>query len=306
MSKKRNNYINKTIELDNQVNQVKQETVKKEYDAKVKNVEAKAEKRVAEAENKAAKETKKAKSHRLRNTLLTITAISMLTGGAILYHGKNDVDIRKDNPDDSSIVIKEDDKDKDTNTIDAGEVITDYHYGNKNKDGKRTNKGTYDVHGRYTDSNGNLKDSMNQTHESSKNAPQANSTSQAPANVGTKEGEKSAEEYKNETDNKINNQVQNGGQKEEIGGEITVVTTPDNGNTSNNSTTAKPQTEDKSHVDATNTAPDTSRKVTGNIVEAPSDPAPSNEATVSASSTNTVNSNSSLEMSEDELEDLAR
>ena len=34
MSKKRNNYISKTIELDNQVNQVKQETIKKEYDAK--------------------------------------------------------------------------------------------------------------------------------------------------------------------------------------------------------------------------------------------------------------------------------
>ena len=84
MSKKRNNYISKTIELDNQVNQVKQETIKKEYDAKTKNIEAKANKKVAQAENKAAKETKKAKSHKLRNTLLTITAIGMLTGGAIL------------------------------------------------------------------------------------------------------------------------------------------------------------------------------------------------------------------------------
>lgn len=296
MSKKRNNYINKTIELDNQVNQVKQETVKKEYDAKVKNVEAKAEKRVAEAENKAAKETKKAKSHRLRNTLLTITAISMLTGGAILYHGKNDVDIRKDNPDDSSIVIKEDDKDKDTNTIDAGEVITDYDYVNKNKGGKRTNNGTYDAHGRYTDSNGNLKDSMNQTHESSKNAPQANSTSQAPANVGTKEGEKTAEEYKQEAENKINDQVQNGGQKQEIGGGITVVTTPDNGNT-----TTKPQTEDKSNVDVRNVTPDTSKKVTGNIVEVPSD-----EPTVSASSANTVKNNDVQEMSDEELDELFR
>lgn len=296
MSKKRNNYINKTIELDNQVNQVKQETVKKEYDAKVKNVEAKAEKRVAEAENKAAKETKKAKSHRLRNTLLTITAISMLTGGAILYHGKNDVDIRKDNPDDSSIVIKEDDKDKDTNTIDAGEVITDYDYVNKNKGGKRTNKGTYDAHGNYTDSNGNLKDSLNQTHESSKNTPQANSTSQAPANVGTKEGEKTAEEYKQETENKINDQVKNGGQKQEIGGGITVVTTPDNGNT-----TTKPQTEDKSNVDARNVTPDTSRKVTGNIVEAPSD-----EPSVSASSTSTPENNGVQAMTDEELEEWAR
>lgn len=296
MSKKRNNYINKTIELDNQVNQVKQETVKKEYDAKVKNVEAKAEKRVAEAENKAAKETKKAKSHRLRNTLLTITAISMLTGGAILYHGKNDVDIRKDNPDDSSIVIKEDDKDKDTNTIDAGEVITDYDYVNKNKGGKRTNKGTYDAHGNYTDSNGNLKDSLNQTHESSKNTPQANSTSQAPANVGTKEGEKTAEEYKQETENKINDQVKNGGQKQEIGGGITVVTTPDNGNT-----TTKPQTENKSNVDATNVTPDTSKKVTGNIVEAPSD-----EPSVSASSTSTPENNGVQAMTDEELEEWTR
>jgi hypothetical protein len=306
MSNKRKDYINKIVDLDKQVVQAKQDTVNKDYEAKIKNIEAKADKKIAEAENKAEKETKKAKSHKVRNTLATIAAISMITGGAILYNGKNDVDIRKDNPDDSSIVIKEDDKDKDINTIDAGEVITDYDYVNKNKGGKRTNNGTYDAHGNYTDSNGNLKDSMNQTHESSKNTPQANSTSQAPANVGTKEGEKSAEEYKNETDNKINNQVQNGGQKEEIGGGITVVTTPDNGNTSYNSTTAKPQTEDKSHVDATNTAPDTSRKVTGNIVEAPSDPAPSNEATVSASSTNTVKSNNSLEMSEDELEDLTR
>lgn len=297
MSKKRNNYINKTIELDNQVNQVKQETVKKEYDAKVKNIEAKANKKVAEAENKAAKETKKAKSHKLRNTLLTVAAISMLTGGAILYHGKNDVDIRKDNPDDS-IVIKEDDKDKDTNTVDAGEVITDYDYVNKNKGGKRTNNGTYDAHGKYTDSNGNLKDAMNKTTESS-TKPQANSTSQEPANVGTKEGEKSAEDYQKETDAKIDNQVQNGGQKQEIGGGITVVTTPDNGNTTNNTT--KPQAEDKSHVDATNTTPDTSRKVTGNIVEAPSD-----EPTVSASSANTVKSNDAQEMSDEELDELFR
>lgn len=297
MSKKRNNYINKTIELDNQVNQVKQETVKKEYDAKVKNIEAKANKKVAEAENKAAKETKKAKSHKLRNTLLTVAAISMLTGGAILYHGKNDIDIRKDNPDDS-IVIKEDDKDKDTNTVDAGEVITDYDYVNKNKGGKRTNNGTYDAHGKYTDSNGNLKDAMNKTTESS-TKPQANSTSQEPANVGTKEGEKSAEDYQKETDAKIDNQVQNGGQKQEIGGGITVVTTPDNGNTTNNTT--KPQAEDKSHVDATNTTPDTSRKVTGNIVEAPSD-----EPTVSASSANTVKSNDAQEMSDEELDELFR
>lgn len=301
MSKKRNNYINKTIELDNQVNQVKQETVKKEYDAKVKNVEAKAEKRVAEAENKAAKETKKAKSHRLRNTLLTITAISMLTGGAILYHGKNDVDIRKDNPDDSSIVVKDDDKDKDTNTIDPGKVITDYDYVNKNKGGKRTNKGTYDAHGKYTDSNGNLKDSMNQSHENTNNKPQANSTTQAPANVGTKEGEKSAEEYNNETNNKIDTQVQNGGQKQEIGGGITVVTTPDNGNTTNSNTTTKPQTEDKSNVDATNVTPDTSKKVTGNIVEAPSD-----EPSVSASSTSTPENNGVQAMTDEELEEWAR
>ena len=301
MSKKRNNYISKTIELDNQVNQVKQETIKKEYDAKTKNIEAKANKKVAQAENKAAKETKKAKSHKLRNTLLTITAIGMLTGGAILYNGKNDVNVRKDNPDDSSIVIKDDDKDKDTNTIDPGKVITDYDYVNKNKGGKRTNNGTYDAHGNYTDSNGNLKDSMNQTHESSKNAPQANSTSQAPANVGTKEGEKSAEEYKNETDNKINNQVQNGGQKQEIGGGITVVTTPDNENTTNNNTTTKPQTEDKSNVDARNVTPDTSRKVTGNIVEAPSD-----EPSVSASSISTPENNGVQAMTDEELEEWAR
>lgn len=296
MSKKRNNYINKTIELDNQVNQVKQETIKKEYDAKIKNIEAKANKKVAQAENKAAKETKKAKSHKLRNTLLTITAIGMLTGGAILYNGKNDVNVRKDNPDDSSIVVKDDDKDKDTNTIDPGKVITDYDYVNKNKGGKRTNKGTYDAHGKYTDSNGNLKDSMNQSHENTNNKPQANSTTQAPANVGTKEGEKTAEEYKQETENKINDQVQNGGQKQEIGGGITVVTTPDNGNT-----TTKPQTENKSNVDATNVTPDTSKKVTGNIVEVPSD-----EPTVSASSANTVKNNDAQEMSDEELDELFR
>ena len=296
MSKKRNNYISKTIELDNQVNQVKRETEKKEYEANIKNIEAKANKKVAQAENKAAKETKKAKSHKLRNTLLTITAIGMLTGGAILYNGKNDVNVRKDNPDDSSIVIKDDDKDKDTNTIDPGKVITDYDYVNKNKGGKRTNKGTYDAHGNYTDSNGNLKDSLNQTHESSKNTPQANSTSQAPANVGTKEGEKTAEEYKQETENKINDQVKNGGQKQEIGGGITVVTTPDNGNT-----TTKPQTEDKSNVDARNVTPDTSRKVTGNIVEAPSD-----EPSVSASSTSTPENNGVQAMTDEELEEWAR
>ena len=64
MSKKRNNYINKTIELDNQVNQVKQETVKKEYDAKVKNVEAKAEtevKKETKTPANSAKSTKEAK-----------------------------------------------------------------------------------------------------------------------------------------------------------------------------------------------------------------------------------------------------
>lgn len=301
MSKKRNNYISKTIELENQVNQVKQETIKKEYDAKIKNIEAKANKKVAQAENKAAKETKKAKSHKLRNTLLTITAIGMLTGGAILYNGKNDVNVRKDNPDDSSIVVKDDDKDKDTNTIDPGKVITDYDYVNKNKGGKRTNKGTYDAHGKYTDSNGNLTDSMNQSHENTNNKPQANSTTQAPANVGTKEGEKSAEEYNNETNNKIDTQVQNGGQKQEIGGGITVVTTPDNENTTNSNTTTKPQTEDKSNVDARNVTPDTSRKVTGNIVEAPSD-----EPSVSASSTSTPENNGVQAMTDEELEEWAR
>ena len=287
MSNKRKDYINKIVDLDKQVVQAKQDTVNKDYEAKIKNIEAKADKKIAEAENKAEKETKKAKSHKVRNTLATIAAISMITGGAILYNGKNDVDIRKDNPDDSSIVIKEDDKDKDT-----------YDYVNKNKGGKRTNNGTYDAHGNYTDSNGNLKDSMNKTTKSS-SKPQANSTSQEPANVGTKEGEKSAEDYQKEADTKIDNQVQNGGQKQEIGGGITVVTTPDNGNTTNNTT--KPQAEDKSHVDATNTTPDTSRKVTGNIVEAPSD-----EPTVSASSANTTKSNDAQEMSDEELDELFR
>ena len=107
--------------------------------------------------------------------------------------------------------------------------------------------------------------------------------------------------WNNETNNKIDTQVQNGGQKQEIGGGITVVTTPDNGNTTNSNTTTKPQTEDKSNVDATNVTPDTSKKVTGNIVEAPSD-----EPTVSASSANTVKNNDAQEMSDEELDELFR
>ena len=292
MLNKKSKYVNQTIELLDQVNDAKVDSIKKEEKAVIKNEHAKADKKVIEAENKVLESQTKAKKHRIRNTIAVLAAVGMVTTGLVIYNGRGDFNVK--NPtEDTHITDTTGSKDEGKNKKDEKQITNKEDNKNnkssntgKSGSGRMTKSGAYDAHKKYSTENGDIVDELPQTHEYIDNVPSGNTTAPSTTNVGVKPGEKSAEEAQKETDKKIENQVNNGGQVNQINDGIVVVTTPENTSTPSVENTQPSNTTPSSHVDATNVTPDKSKRIdTSNYVEEPSDE-PSN---------NTINHDDDLE-----------
>lgn len=293
MLNKKRKYVDQTIELLDQVNDVKEGSVKKEEKAKVENAQRKADKKVAEAQNKVVKTEKSAKKHKIRNTLTVLAAVGIVTTGLVMYNGNGIFNVK--NPSEDTHITdntgNKDDKKEDE--IENKEITNEGNEDNKTTpnngnagSGRKTKGGAYDTHKKYSTENGDLVDGLPQTHEYTDNVPSGSTTTPGSTNVGVKPGERSAEEAQKETDEKIENQVNNGGQVNQIDDGIVVVTTPENTNTPPVENTQPSNTTPSSHVDATNVTPDKSKKIdTSSYVEEPSD----------EPSTNTINHDDDLE-----------